>query len=1161
MKFIHLLYNPRLLLVLIFSFVIYGGYAQLTESFESSSAPPNNWKMVYEDPTPSLGLYNNEMMHVDPSTSLIPYSNPSYDTAYSGSQVFRFSSYDTDSDKKYFQYLISPPINGNSGNDSIAFYYRINQSYGDKFRVGWSTTTNDTSAFTFGPDVTVQKEDTLWTLFSKNDLPENTKYICIKYGRDNTSGYMLFVDGFYGPPSSNLDAAVLDFNEPIYPGSKNIEIDFANTGMTDLTSLNFDYEIDGVAQSQVSWSGLMKQDSVNTNYKLGTYNFSSGSHTIKIWSSSPNGSTDEDHGNDTIVRNFITANDPYVDAGNDADICAGENYTINNATATGYDSLVWTTSGSGSFLNPNSIFTTYLPSAGDTAFGLVTLTLTAYGYPGHPDASDQKTITIHGTPAVSFSGLQASYCRNDNNDTLSGSPSSGAFSGTGIVNGNEFSPLVAGSGNFTITYSYTDSYGCSNSYKQTVTVNSLPIVNLNGLESQYCKENINDTLTGLPYGGSFSGQGMTDSIFNPGGLVGGNNYNITYSYTDANGCTGAITQSTLVRSLPSLSFSGLNSNYCDSDSASTLVPNPAGGTFSGPGVSGASFDPVVAGTGTHTISYSYTDTNGCSNTINQSTTVNSAPTVSFSGLAANYCDNDSAVTLNGSPAGGTFLGPGINGNQFSPSAAGAGSHVIKYSYTSSAGCSGEQTKVVTVNPVPNASFSGLKSTYCEDEPVDTLMPAVSGGFFIGKGVNKDSLFNPQAAGPGIYKITYWNYGQSGCFDSTTQKVVVNPKPVADIVGLASSYCENDPDVTLSGVPSGGSFSGPGINGNKFLPQSAGGGDHQITYDVTNSYGCSDTKKRSVHVDTLPSVSFSGLDAKYCADAQPDTLSGLPEVSGGVFLGKGMQDSIFHPNIAQAGTWEIIYHVTTSAGCVNADTQFVNVKPLPNIDLGQDKTVCINDSTMLTDLNQSADSYLWSTGSTKDSIYVLADQDTSFSVTGTLNGCTNSDKISIGISDPVVDLGPDTVLCADQSITLDAGPGYKAYIWSNGATIHKITLDSTGIGLDSIDVSVLVQDAAGCVGKDTINVDFEICNGIADYKENKYRIYPNPGDGLLTIEGEFRENDRINIYDNHGRFMNSFEIGNNKKRVRIDLRNLEQGIYFLLMQKEKVTISRKIIITK
>ncbi|MBS1743551.1 MAG: T9SS type A sorting domain-containing protein [Bacteroidetes bacterium] len=78
-------------------------------------------------------------------------------------------------------------------------------------------------------------------------------------------------------------------------------------------------------------------------------------------------------------------------------------------------------------------------------------------------------------------------------------------------------------------------------------------------------------------------------------------------------------------------------------------------------------------------------------------TVNPLPTVSFSGLASTYAVNAASVTLTGSPAGGTFSGPGISGNTFSPAAAGAGGpYNIIYTYTNANGCTNSNTQQTTV---------------------------------------------------------------------------------------------------------------------------------------------------------------------------------------------------------------------------------------------------------------------------------------------------------------------------------------------------------------------------------------------------------------------------------------------------------------------------------
>jgi len=72
-------------------------------------------------------------------------------------------------------------------------------------------------------------------------------------------------------------------------------------------------------------------------------------------------------------------------------------------------------------------------------------------------------------------------------------------------------------------------------------------------------------------------------------------------------------------------------------------PKPAGGSYSGTGISGGSFDPGVAGTGDHIITYYYTDGNGCVSSGSKIQTVQGLPTPMITGNS-NLCPNASAET-------------------------------------------------------------------------------------------------------------------------------------------------------------------------------------------------------------------------------------------------------------------------------------------------------------------------------------------------------------------------------------------------------------------------------------------------------------------------------------------------------------------------------------
>ena len=68
---------------------------------------------------------------------------------------------------------------------------------------------------------------------------------------------------------------------------------------------------------------------------------------------------------------------PSVNAGTDNTICAGESYVIENSSAANYTTLVWTTSGTGTFNDATSTAPTYFPTNADFDSGSITLTLSA----------------------------------------------------------------------------------------------------------------------------------------------------------------------------------------------------------------------------------------------------------------------------------------------------------------------------------------------------------------------------------------------------------------------------------------------------------------------------------------------------------------------------------------------------------------------------------------------------------------------------------------------------------------------------------------------------------------------------------------------------------------------------------------------------------------
>ncbi|WP_420149782.1 gliding motility-associated C-terminal domain-containing protein [Spirosoma sp.] len=96
-----------------------------------------------------------------------------------------------------------------------------------------------------------------------------------------------------------------------------------------------------------------------------------------------------------------------------------------------------------------------------------------------------------------------------------------------------------------------------------------------------------------------------------------------------------------------------------------------------------------------------TSPSGCMATSNSLTlTQYDAPAVLLDSIAPVCGTGSPIVLLNGQPAGGTFAGAGVQGNQFDPKIAGVGLHKLTYTILSDKGCRVTQTRWANVSAGP-----------------------------------------------------------------------------------------------------------------------------------------------------------------------------------------------------------------------------------------------------------------------------------------------------------------------------------------------------------------------------------------------------------------------------------------------------------------------------
>ncbi|MEO0473465.1 MAG: gliding motility-associated C-terminal domain-containing protein, partial [Bacteroidota bacterium] len=208
-----------------------------------------------------------------------------------------------------------------------------------------------------------------------------------------------------------------------------------------------------------------------------------------------------------------------------------------------------------------------------------------------------------------------------------------------------------------------------------------------------------------------------------------------------------------------------------------LSTDQPGGTWSGSGIINADsgkYAPSVAGLGIHLIEY--TAPSGCVDTMQVEVTPPPNPIIN--NLAGQYCYKDTIYVLDGQPAGGYFIGPGIVGtNGFNPSLAGAGGpHVIDY-IVGVGDCERIATGVTEVSPPLELSVAFTQDTICYGD-YSRLEAFGSGGtgaivytWTRGLGGGSDHSVSPEVTTR--YKVTV----SDGCSDPVSEliQVVVNPQ--------------------------------------------------------------------------------------------------------------------------------------------------------------------------------------------------------------------------------------------------------------------------------------------------------------------------------------------------------------------------------------------------
>ncbi|MBL7904660.1 MAG: PKD domain-containing protein [Bacteroidales bacterium] len=763
---------------------------------------------------------------------------------------------------------------------------------------------------------------------------------------------------------------------------------------------------------------------------------------------------------------------PVADAGTDGLVCEGDEYIIGDAMAYDYASVIWTSTGTGTFINGSSLSATYIPSPADIAAGSVTLTLIASN-PPCADDTDSQSLTIIQSPLVN-AGPDVTIC-NSCNYTVSGAVVNNAVSyswsttGTGtITNGTTLTPTYqpgAGdisNGSATLILTVVSASGCGSfSDEMVIFINQNPDLDFTWepvCEGQPTSFFVDETMTDVNsiavwhwnFGDGFYANVMNPSHTFPAVGV----YEVTLTATDTAGYTSIISHFVQINSSPIAFFSF--------------------------------------------------DTPNCEGNATQFNNLSSTENGYITRWVWNYGDgsaNDTIYFPNDPNPEHTYANSGI--------------FEVSLNVLNSYGCENTFSTEVTVTPNPVANF--YYTTLCEDLLVnfqDASFPNGAGNIEAwawnfddpSSGIfNTSDLEDPQHifSAPGTYNVTLQITNFNNCTDTITKQVTVGGAPAVEFTWQSScaealtSFFADATVINLNAVATFAWEFGDGGISNLQDPQHmyAAGGDYTVMLTITDTAGCSNTVSHLVHVSPLPDAYFS-FTAPTCFQTETEfndlsyTQSGYITEWEWIF-GDGNSTTVTFPNnqnvshqYAAAGFYNVTLNITTSEGCEATETIMVEVIPNPVANFINTSS-CLGEAVEFTDLSQpngggQITGWAWDFGDPTSGVnntsllvnptHVYAQPGTyivSLIVT-TGNSCADTTTRTLTIAPaPVVDFA-FTAGCSNDTIQFTSSTYVNMgatlnWMWEFGDGTTSTEADPQHIYLSQgiYTVNLTITDTAGC----------------------------------------------------------------------------------------------------
>ena len=701
------------------------------------------------------------------------------------------------------------------------------------------------------------------------------------------------------------------------------------------------------------------------------------------------------------------------------------------------------------------------PSTSTAGTYTVTYTMAAGG--GCAAQTATTTVTIVAVPTVVITNPTA-VCAPATVDLTAAAVTTGSTAGLTytyftdaagtlvLANAN----AIAASGTYYIKG--TTAGGCASAVMPVVvTVTPVPTVVITNPAAMCAPGTVDLTAPAVTAGSTaglsytyFTDAGGTIALGTPNAIGASGTYYI--KGTTAGGCASAVIPVVVVINvLPSAVITYSGSPYCATGTAVVTQTGQAGGTYSAPAgiainASTGDIDLVTSTPGTYTITYSFTNLT-CTNTATASITINALPVASINYLGSPYCGVSGVVNVTQTGlSGGIYsstAGLSLNSStgDIDLGTSTAGTYTVTYNFTNGT-CSNIATTSVTINAVPPATISYSGNPYCNTGTAVVTQTGQNGGTYTSTpGLSLNAVTGAvdlATSTPGTYTVTY-SFGNGTCTNTTTNSIIINPKPTVVINSPAAVCAPGTVDLTAAAITAG---STAGLTYTYFTDAAgtlvlanANAVAVSGTYYIvgTSAAGCSDIQPVVVTIDAKPAVVINS-PAAVCAPGTVDltaaaitagstaglTYTYFTDAAGTIALGT--------PNaVATSGTYYIVG--TSAAGCSDIQPVVVTIDAKPAVVINNPAATCAPGTVDLTAAAITA-------GSTAGLTYTyftdaagtialgtpnaVATSGTYYIVGTSAAGCSDIQPVVVTIdAKPTVVINTPAAICAPGTVDLTA----------------------------------------------------------------------------------------------------------------------------------------------